>query len=98
MSDTDRLRADAEKVNSYMHTVSDLEEAVCWMNRAQSDLIDAMEVIKRLQAHNHEARTQMAVDAERIAALEDEAERLRTRIANDQIRMAQMAECASGEL
>jgi len=33
-----------------------------------------------------------------IERLRDEAERLRTRIANDALRMARMADCASGEL
>jgi hypothetical protein len=33
-----------------------------------------------------------------IERLRDEAERLRTRIANDAVRMRGMADCASGEL
>jgi ubiquinone biosynthesis protein UbiJ len=68
MTDTDRLRADAQAHMRYGANPMDVEP-------------DALLAL-----------------LDEVDTLRDEAERLRIRIENDQIRMAQMAECASGEL
>ena len=74
--------------------IDNLLEAEATMRLAVYEFREAAQEIDRLKSWNHEARTQMAVDANKIAALEDEAERLRLRVENDAIRMA----AASGEL
>jgi len=70
------------------------------------DIVDSLRTVAQAEAlrtapwtgGGDETWLLMAAAADEIETLRDEGERLRLRIANDAIRLARMADCASGEL